>query len=259
MPSRYGVDKSLNSLEGMSAYENGGKGSGNFGHKGRPGEVGGSGDGMGVAVSDKVGQNQVWLCRKPTVSCGMENVGQDRLIGVDTKYYYSEYGYTDEATMFESHYPTKEDFAEATRLQDRLDFLTWSRRDESEWAEGSDSVGMIKERIRGNCDALLSAMASYYHSLSDNGKGAERTNNVADSIRKDVSLLREKSVGMNPDRKRIANNTIKVAEQVIKMNGKTGEKSRYYAVTELGEVHSYMKDSEGKYRYLAENVHKEKK
>ena len=29
-------------MEGLSAYENGGKGSGNWGHAGRPGEVGGS-------------------------------------------------------------------------------------------------------------------------------------------------------------------------------------------------------------------------
>ncbi len=42
LPSRYGIDKNINSMEGLSAYENGGKGSGNFGHAGRPGEVGGS-------------------------------------------------------------------------------------------------------------------------------------------------------------------------------------------------------------------------
>lgn len=47
LPSRYGIDKNMNSMEGLSAYENGGKGSGNFGHSGRPGEVGGSGDGGG--------------------------------------------------------------------------------------------------------------------------------------------------------------------------------------------------------------------
>jgi hypothetical protein len=50
MPSRYGVDKKINSMAGLSAYENGGKGSGNFGHAGRPGEVGGSSkDGLGSA------------------------------------------------------------------------------------------------------------------------------------------------------------------------------------------------------------------
>lgn len=42
MIQRYGVEKNINSMAGLSAYENGGKGSGNFGHKGRPGEVGGS-------------------------------------------------------------------------------------------------------------------------------------------------------------------------------------------------------------------------
>ena len=48
MPTRYGVEKKINSMGGLSAYENGGKGSGNFGHAGRPGEVGGSSkDGFG--------------------------------------------------------------------------------------------------------------------------------------------------------------------------------------------------------------------
>ena len=42
MPIKYGVDKSLNSTEGLSAYQNGGPGSGNFGHSGREGQVGGS-------------------------------------------------------------------------------------------------------------------------------------------------------------------------------------------------------------------------
>lgn len=46
LPSKYGIDKKINSMEGLSAYENGGKGSGNFGHSGRPGQVGGSGDGI---------------------------------------------------------------------------------------------------------------------------------------------------------------------------------------------------------------------
>lgn len=29
LPDRYGIEKKLNSMEGLSAYENGGKGSGN--------------------------------------------------------------------------------------------------------------------------------------------------------------------------------------------------------------------------------------
>lgn len=35
-------------INGFKKYDNGGKGSGNFGHSGRPGKVGGSGDGKGV-------------------------------------------------------------------------------------------------------------------------------------------------------------------------------------------------------------------
>lgn len=42
LPSKYGIDKNMNSMEGLSAYENGGAGSGNFGHAGRPGKRGGS-------------------------------------------------------------------------------------------------------------------------------------------------------------------------------------------------------------------------
>ena len=50
----YSVEKNRNSMEGLSAYENGGKGSGNFGHAGRPGEVGGSApEGSGGGVSAK--------------------------------------------------------------------------------------------------------------------------------------------------------------------------------------------------------------
>lgn len=45
MPQRYGIEKKINSIEGLRAYENGGKGSGNFGHAGRPGKVGGSSSG----------------------------------------------------------------------------------------------------------------------------------------------------------------------------------------------------------------------
>ena len=45
LPSKYGINKGLNSMAGLSAYENGGSGSGNFGHAGRPGKRGGSGKG----------------------------------------------------------------------------------------------------------------------------------------------------------------------------------------------------------------------
>lgn len=52
LPSIYGIEKKINSMEGLSAYENGGKGSGNFGHAGRPGKVGGSSKESGVFGSD---------------------------------------------------------------------------------------------------------------------------------------------------------------------------------------------------------------
>ena len=51
LPSKYSIEKKINSMEGLSAYENGGKGSGNFGHAGRPGEVGGSASSGGGASS----------------------------------------------------------------------------------------------------------------------------------------------------------------------------------------------------------------
>lgn len=249
MPSRYGVDKSLNSLEGMSAYENGGKGSGNFGHKGRPGEVGGSGDGMGVVASNKIEQGQVWGCRKSTVSNGSMEVSQDDMVGASPKDYYSEYGSVEEATLFNSHYPTPEDFAEAARVRDGLDKLNWAKSDDSEWNADENSIGMIKERIKGNCDALLYAMASYYHGLilDDGEKAVDRANNIASSIRKDISLLREKTVGMKPDRKRIANNTIKVAEKALKLNGKTDIMNNHYMVTEEGEVHMFVRNENDRF------------
>lgn len=52
LPSKYGIEKSLNSMAGLSAYENGGPGSGNFGHAGRPGQRGGSGKGTGASKYD---------------------------------------------------------------------------------------------------------------------------------------------------------------------------------------------------------------
>ena len=39
LPTKY---TKLNTIEGIGTFYNGGKGSGNFGHSGRPGEVGGS-------------------------------------------------------------------------------------------------------------------------------------------------------------------------------------------------------------------------
>lgn len=54
LPSKYGIDKKINSMEGLSAYENGGKGSGNFGHGGRPGKVGGSSSGGSGGSSKKI-------------------------------------------------------------------------------------------------------------------------------------------------------------------------------------------------------------
>lgn len=49
LPSNYGIEKNRNSMAGLSAYENGGPGSGNFGHAGRPGKRGGSGKGGAVS------------------------------------------------------------------------------------------------------------------------------------------------------------------------------------------------------------------
>lgn len=42
-------------IAGLDTFYNGGKGSGNFGHSGRPGEVGGSGDGQGKVTKEKRG------------------------------------------------------------------------------------------------------------------------------------------------------------------------------------------------------------
>lgn len=58
LPSKYGIDKNINSMEGLSAYENGGKGSGNFGHSGRPGEVGGSSSGGLSGISKAIASSK---------------------------------------------------------------------------------------------------------------------------------------------------------------------------------------------------------
>lgn len=51
LPTTYNIGKSRNTLGEYGLIENGGKGSGNFGHSGRPGKVGGSGSGMGSSES----------------------------------------------------------------------------------------------------------------------------------------------------------------------------------------------------------------
>lgn len=53
LPSNYGIEKNRNSMAGLSAYKNGGPGSGNFGHAGRPGKRGGSGKGGAVSPTGK--------------------------------------------------------------------------------------------------------------------------------------------------------------------------------------------------------------
>ena len=62
LPSKYGIDKNINSMAGLSAYENGGKGSGNFGHSGRPGERGGSGSGQGsMKMPERAEDSHDWF------------------------------------------------------------------------------------------------------------------------------------------------------------------------------------------------------
>lgn len=61
LPSKYGIEKKINSMEGMSAYDNGGKGSGNFGHSGRPGQIGGSGSGGGISMPDRASDPHDWF------------------------------------------------------------------------------------------------------------------------------------------------------------------------------------------------------
>ena len=63
LPSKYGIDKKINSMDGLSAYENGGQGSGNFGHAGRPGEVGGSAGagGGGMTMPERASDPHDWF------------------------------------------------------------------------------------------------------------------------------------------------------------------------------------------------------
>lgn len=86
LPNSYNIEKKINSFAEMGAFENGGKGSGNFGHAGRPGLVGGSGDGTGIYVAKEVAKD------------GGHQGGNDRYeFGVD--------GYTQSTTEMEKLFP----------------------------------------------------------------------------------------------------------------------------------------------------------
>lgn len=49
----------FNEIAGLDTFHNGGKGSGNFGHSGRPGEVGGSGKGQGEASDERTNEGDI--------------------------------------------------------------------------------------------------------------------------------------------------------------------------------------------------------
>ena len=87
IPSSYNIDKKINSFAEMGVLENGGKGSGNFGHAGRPGEVGGSGDGTGQTVEEM-------KHRLDVVYGELDGIGQaidDKAEGIDTPIPEDEY------------------------------------------------------------------------------------------------------------------------------------------------------------------------
>lgn len=147
LPSSYGIEKNRNSLEGLRAYENGGKGSGNFGHAGRPGERGGSGRGQGGGKVDKEATKKLReelerLGDSFHKSPGMKTLAErDKTGGVkDSAYYVSK---------------TAEAKAEYEKAEDELDDLTDKlAADEKQIAEykkgGNDPyiVRAIQERIQ---------------------------------------------------------------------------------------------------------------
>ena len=56
--------------------ENGGKGSGNFGHAGRPGEVGGSSQGVGAALYKRIGESGKRAKKQEEVVKGFEKAAK---------------------------------------------------------------------------------------------------------------------------------------------------------------------------------------
>lgn len=285
--------------------ENGGKGSGNFGHAGRPGEVGGSApsgsssanyesksqseseirdrieelgqkisyatkakqdgekidedwvssmmeerkelreqleskkSGEGETKADlNVGEFGPWNCSRSTVSTDSFDILQEQTTGFSTKDYNSEQGVDWAATVYESHFPTKKDFASAAKITDGLSKLRWQKRDDSEWVDGSNSVGMLKEKIRGNTETILSEMASFYHGLYeyDSEKAVKRLNDCVSGLKKDISALKEKTGSLKGDRKTIANKTIKLGEEAVKLSGKTKANPQYYMLTNNSDV-----------------------
>ena len=108
LPSKYGIDKKINSMEGLSAYENGGKGSGNFGHGGRPGKVGGSSSGGLSGVSKAIAGSKKNIDQAKIVQEDIEDrIGQKIKKG-------EEYTALDEASTSRFKYFHGEDGTEYT-------------------------------------------------------------------------------------------------------------------------------------------------
>lgn len=108
LPSKYGIDKNINSMAGLSAYENGGKGSGNFGHSGRPGEVGGSSSGGLSGISKAITSQKKFQDKAKIVQEDIEDrIGQKVKKG-------EEYTALDEASSSRFKYFHGEDGTEYT-------------------------------------------------------------------------------------------------------------------------------------------------
>lgn len=147
LPSKYGIDKSLNSMAGLSAYENGGAGSGNFGHAGRPGKRGGSGNGQGGEKIDKEATKKLRdelerLGDSFRESSGMKALTEKEKTGEvkDSAYYASK---TAEA---KAKYEKAED-----ELDDLTDKLAADEKQIVEYKKGGNDpyiVRAIQERIQ---------------------------------------------------------------------------------------------------------------
>ena len=95
-------------MEGLSAYENGGKGSGNFGHAGRPGEVGGSSSGSLSGISKAIAGSKKNIDQAKIVQEDIEDrIGQKVKKG-------EEYTALDEASTSRFKYFHGEDGTEYT-------------------------------------------------------------------------------------------------------------------------------------------------
>ena len=217
LPSKYGIDKKINSMEGLSAYENGGKGSGNFGHAGRPGERGGSGKGGRPTYLDKMSDSEI---KKEMKSLQEDLDEYNRLVekaeseGLTDKEIEDQYGYED-FTGFGSELADKIDMFRTelqrrgkspVRKQDEW-FVTLKQIDDEYGKRGKemeDNAGEVESAIyetgetwtgpkQKALDLVKIGIRTNRDTFTDSDEFLEQTRGLFDDL-KDVEGFKAKTV-----------------------------------------------------------------